>query len=238
MQDREESRLPEQTAESTADSKVALGTFFGIKVGMTRVFDSEGNHVPTTVVKLIPNVVVRVKTRQKDGYAAYQLGYGTKREKLVTKPVKGQLKRAKTDLNVVNFAEVRIEGIDETHVGGIVGYCLFAPDTYVDVSGTSKGKGFQGVIKRHGFAGGPGAHGSRFHRAPGSIGNNAKPAKVFKNKKMPGQMGNRKVTVKNIRVVGIDETGGYMLLKGAVPGAKNGFIKVVRSSRTQGAAER
>lgn len=208
---------------------VMLPTFFGMKAGMTRIFDSQGNHVPVTIIKLIPNIISQIKTDKKDGYQAYQVAYGEKREKLLTKPIKSHLKKAGIDLMLNRFSEISIDNIEENVVGSNVSYDSFKESDYVDVTSVSKGKGFQGVIKRYGFRGGPGAHGSHFHRAPGSIGNRATPARVFANKKMPGHMGNKKCTVQNLKVVSVNLDKGFMLLKGSVPGAKNSYVKVSRA---------
>lgn len=211
------------------ENKVALPAFYGVKAGMTRIFDEAGKHVPVTVVKLIPNYVSQVKTTDKDGYDAYQIAYGEKREKLVSRPVKGQLKKANLDKFLTKNAEIRLSDVSEETLGKEVSYDSFEAKSYVDVSGVTKGKGFAGVIKRHGFSGGPAAHGSKFHRTTGSIGNSATPSKVFKQKKMPGQMGNKKQTVQNLEVVEVNTAEGYMLIRGSVPGSKNGFVRVSKA---------
>ena len=214
------------TAETSKSNSVSLSAFFGVKAGMTRIFDEAGNHVPVTVVKLIPNFVSQVKTQDKDGYEAYQIAYGEKREKLGKKPQKGHLTKAGVEKTLTRFSELRADGVDAAALGKEVSVEGFQPDTYVDVTGTSKGKGMQGVIKRFGFQGGPKTHGSKFHRAPGSIGQCATPARVYKQKKMPGHMGYQTTTIQNIKVVELNTDKGYMLLKGSVPGSKNGFIRV------------
>ncbi|MCO4794318.1 MAG: 50S ribosomal protein L3 [Bacteriovoracaceae bacterium] len=215
------------TVEETQTSNtVSLPAFFGVKAGMTRIFDESGNHVPVTVVKLIPNVVSQVKTKDTDGYEAYQVAFGEKREKLGKKPQKGHLAKAKVDKTLTRFAELRSESVDATALGKELSLENFGANTYVDVTGTSKGKGFQGVIKKFGFQGGPKTHGSQFHRAPGSIGQCATPARVFKQKKMPGHMGDKTTTVQNIKIVELNTDKGYILLKGSIPGAKNGFLRV------------
>lgn len=227
----EETNSAEQEiAETTPSSnKVSLDTFYGLKAGMTRIFDEAGNHVPVTVIKLVPNFVTQVKTTEKDGYEAYQVGYYTKREKLVNKPTKGHLAKAKIDANLTRFAEVRLSGVDAANLGKELSLDNFAPATPIDVTGTSKGKGFQGVIKRWNFACGPMAHGSKFHRTGGSIGNRATPGRVWKNKKMPGHMGSVTKTVQNLSVVEVNEEKGYMLVKGSVPGAKNSFVRIAKA---------
>lgn len=209
-----------------SDATLSLPAFYGVKAGMTRIFDANGNHVPVTVVKLVPNVVSQVKTQDKDGYEAYQVSYGEKRESLLTKPVKGQLKKANISLNNTKFSEIKLSGVTAEALGKEVSLDLFKPATVIDVTGISKGKGFQGVMKRYNFQGGPASHGSHFHRRPGSIGCRATPARVFRNKKMPGQMGNETVTVQNIQVLEVNLEKGFMLIKGSVPGAKNSFVRV------------
>lgn len=223
----EETQVAEQTAEpQTNSSKVELNNFYGLKAGMTRIFDESGNHVPVTVIKLVPNFITQVRTVEKDGYKAVQLGYNEKREKLVTKPIKGHLAKAKVKLLLTRFAEVRTEDASEDSLGKEVAITKFTPNTIIDVTGTSKGKGFQGVIKRWNFACGPMAHGSKFHRTGGSIGNRATPGRVWKNKKMPGHMGAERKTVQNLMVVEVNEEKGYMLIKGSVPGSKNSYVRI------------
>ncbi len=216
-----------------SDAKIALDAVFGVKAGMTRVFDENGNHIPVTVVKIIPNLITQVKTTEKDGYNAYQVGFGEKRESLLNKPNKGILAKAGVSANVTNFSEVKSESVDAANLGKEVALESFAAGTYVDVTGESKGKGFAGVMKRYNFRGGPAAHGSHFHRRVGSIGNRATPGRVFKNKKMPGHMGTDKKTVQNIVVVEVNPAKGYLLLKGSVPGAKEGFIKISKALKKQ-----
>ncbi len=212
-----------------SETKVSLPAVFGIKAGMTRIFDANGNHVPVTVVKLIPNVISQVKTKEKDGYSAYQVAYHEKRASLLTKPVQGQLKKANISQSFSHFSEVQLDNVVPEALGKEVGMDEFAPNSYVDVTGTSKGKGFQGVMKRYNFQGGPAAHGSHFHRRPGSIGCRATPARVFPEKKMPGQMGNENVTVQNVQVLEVNAQEGYMLIKGSIPGGKNGFVRIAKA---------
>lgn len=219
----------QESKNSPKSNSISLNSIVGVKEGMTRIFDANGSQIPVTVVRLIPNVVTQVKTNDKDGYSAYQVGFYNKRESLVKKPVKGHLKKAGVDQYLTRFREVQVAEADSANVGAQVSLEAFTPDTFVDISGTSKGKGFQGVVKRHGFSIGPKAHGSKFHRTGGSIGNCATPGKVFKGKKMPGQMGNKKTTVQNLKVVELNEDKGYMLIKGSVPGSKKGFITISKS---------
>ena len=210
-------------------TKISLPALYGKKAGMTRIFDESGKHIPVTVVQLIPNVVSQVKTLEKDGYNAYQLAYFEKREKLVSNPLKGHLKKAGVDKAFHRFAEVRSEEVSEENLGKELSLEVFTPNTFVDVTGTSKGKGFAGAMKRHNFQGGPAAHGSKFHRRTGSIGNRATPGRVFPQKKMSGHMGVETKTIQNLQVVEVNEEQGYMLIKGSLPGSKNGFVKIAKA---------
>lgn len=212
-----------------SDAKVSLPAFYGIKAGMTRIFDANGNHVPVTVVKLIPNVISQVKTTEKDGYTAYQVAYNEKRDSLVTSPVKGHLKKASIEKTFSEFAEIKMDQVSADAIGKEASLDQFPASTFIDVTGPSKGKGFSGVMKRYNFQGGPAAHGSHFHRRPGSIGCRATPARVWKEKKMPGHLGVETSTVQNIQVVEVNLEAGYMLVKGSIPGSKNGFVKIAKS---------
>lgn len=212
-----------------SDSKVSLPAFYGVKAGMTRIFDQNGNHVPVTVVKLIPNVISQVKTAEKDGYAAYQVAFNEKRESLATSPVKGHLKKATIEKHLSELAEIKVSEVATDALGKEASLDQFAVSTYVDVTAPSKGKGFAGVMKRWNFQGGPAAHGSHFHRRPGSIGCRATPARVWKEKKLPGHLGVETSTVQNVQVVEINLEAGYMLLKGSIPGSKNGFVRVAKA---------
>lgn len=210
-------------------SNLSLPAFYGKKAGMTRIFDEAGNSVPVTVIKLIPNVISQVKTTETDGYNAYQLAYGEKREKLVSKPQKGHLKKASIDKTFSKLAELRLDEVNAENLGKELTLEGFEAETFVDVTGTSKGKGFQGVMKRYNFKGGPAAHGSKFHRTPGSVGMATYPGRIHKNKKMPGHMGVQTKTVQNLRVVEVNQEQGYMLIKGSVPGGKNGFVRIAKA---------
>jgi large subunit ribosomal protein L3 len=212
-----------------SDAKVSLPAFYGIKAGMTRIFDQNGNHVPVTVVKLIPNVISQVKTAEKDGYSAYQVAFNEKRESLATSPAKGHLKKANIEKNLSELAEIKVSEVSADALGKEASLEQFSVSTYVDVTGESKGKGFAGVMKRYNFQGGPAAHGSHFHRRPGSIGCRATPARVWAEKKMPGHLGVETSTVQNIQVVEVNLEAGYMLLKGSIPGSKNGFVRVAKA---------
>jgi large subunit ribosomal protein L3 len=220
--------VEEKMAEEKATG-VDLTSFYGVKAGMTRVFDENGNHVPVTVIKLIPNVVSQVKTAAKDGYNAYQIAYQQKREKLINNPKQGHLKKAGVKAFFNRFAEIKTSDINEENLGKEISLGEFAANSYADVTGVTKGKGFQGVMKKFSFAGGPATHGSHFHRGPGSIGNRATPGRVFKGKKMPGHLGDKTQTVQNIKIQEVNLDKGYMLLKGSVPGAKNSFVKISKA---------
>ncbi|MAX65662.1 MAG: 50S ribosomal protein L3 [Bacteriovoracaceae bacterium] len=212
-----------------SENTVALPAIYAQKAGMTRIFDESGKHIPVTVIKLIPNIISQVKTKDTDGYDAYQVAYYEKREKLVNKPLKGHLKKAGEDKAFCRFAEVKSSEVNAENLGKTISTDTFAAKTMVDVTGTSKGKGFAGVIKRYGFSGGPGSHGHTFHRGTGSVGQCDKPGRIFAQKKMPGHMGVDKKTVQNLEVVELNVEQGYMLIRGSVPGAKNGFVKIAKA---------
>ena len=188
----------------------------GKKLGMTQIFTEEGIVVPVTVVEAGPNVVTQVKTVEKDGYNAIQVGFEDAKEKSLNKPQKGHLAAA----NVLkkHLKEFRVDAVEEFTVGQEIKADLFAAGEKIDVTGTSKGKGFQGPIKRHGQSRGPESHGSRYHRRPGSMGACSFPGRVFKNKKLAGHMGSVKVTVQNLEVVRVDADKNLILVKGAIPG--------------------
>jgi large subunit ribosomal protein L3 len=199
---------------------------FGRKLGMTQFFGSDGKAIPVTVIEALPNVVVQVKTKEKDGYEALQLGSGTRKK--VNSPLKGHLK-GHGDFRYLR--EVKADSIGDWEAGAKVGCEIFAEGDYVDVSGPSKGRGFAGVMKRHGFRGGPKTHGqSDRARAPGSIGSGTSPGKVWKGLRMAGHMGTQQVTVKNLKVVRSDAERGILLVRGAVPGNEGALVKVRRQA--------
>ncbi|MDC3077110.1 50S ribosomal protein L3 [Flavobacteriales bacterium] len=203
-----------------------MSGLIGKKIGMTSLYDDEGNNLACTVIEAGPCIVTQVKNKDKDGYDSVQLGFLDKKEKNYTKSEIGHFKNAKTDpkQNICEFKNFK----KELNIGDVVSVDHFIEGEFVDVSGISKGKGFQGVVKRHGFAGvGQSTHGQHNRlRAPGSIGAASYPARVFKGMRMAGQMGNEKVTVQNLKVIKIVSDKNLLLLKGCVPGHKNSIITI------------
>jgi large subunit ribosomal protein L3 len=203
----------------------------GKKVGMTQIFTEDGLAVPVTVIQAGPCLVVQRKGAAKEGYDSVQLGFVEERApKHVNQPRNGHFKVAGV-APTRRIREFRIDAEEEWKPGDEVKCSLFSVDDYVDVIGVSKGKGFQGVIKRHGFAGGGATHGSMFHRAPGSIGQASDPSRVYPGTKMPGQTGGKRITVKNLRVVKIDEERNLLFVRGAVPGPRQGYLTIRRARR-------
>jgi large subunit ribosomal protein L3 len=200
----------------------------GIKLGMTQLFLEDGTCIPVTVVQAGPCVITQKKTVSSDGYNAVQVGYGSIAASTVTKPKLGHC--AKTGQGVFKYLkELKFDERPELALGDILTVDQFEPGDFIDVSGTSIGKGFQGVIKRYNFRGGRASHGSRFHRAPGSIGASATPSRVFKNKKMPGQLGNEQVTIQRLQVVRVDTADNLLMIKGAIPGHRNNVVLIKNS---------
>lgn len=201
------------------------------KIGMTRVFKEDGRAVPVTVLEAQPNPVTQVKTMETDGYEALQIGYRSQKKQRLNKPVLGHLEKSGAP-PVSRFREVPMPA-QEVSVGDFLDVSMFAPGEKVNVTGLTKGKGFQGVVKRHGFSGGDSTHGNKSHRVPGSIGQCATPSRVWKNKKMPGRDGGKRITVRNLEVVQVDLEKNLLVLKGAVPGSRNGYI-LIRKQRAGG----
>ncbi len=198
----------------------------GKKRGMTRVFDKQGHAVPVTVIEAGPCPVVQVKTQQKDGYNAVQIGFGEKRKKLVTLPLQGHFEKAKVEPKRL-LREIRTDQVEKLKVGQQLKVDMFAVGEKVNVSGISKGLGFQGGVRRHGFHGGPKTHGQSDRlRAPGSIGASSFPSRVYKGQRMAGRMGREKVTVRNLEVVVVDSERNLLLLRGAVPGKVNSYLTI------------
>lgn len=205
-----------------------IKAILGKKLGMTQLFLEDGTVVPVTVVEAGPCVVTQKKTAETDGYNAIQVGYGDIREKLVTKPIAGHMKKAGAPLKRT-LREYRVEDCSAFELGQEIKVDVFEAGDIVDVQGTSKGKGFQGTIARYGFARGPMTHGSHNKRKPGSVGACADPGKVIKGKRMPGHGGAQTVTVQNIEVVAVDTDKNVLLVKGAVPGAKGGLLSITKA---------
>jgi large subunit ribosomal protein L3 len=204
----------------------------GKKLGMTQVFAEDGAAIGVTAIEVEPSIVVQVKTKEKDGYDAIQIGYGRIKQKNVTKPLQGHFNKANK-----GFFRILKEFPTEPgqyEVGQEITADIFQAGSYVDVIGTSKGKGFQGVVKRHGFRGGRATHGSMFHRAPGSIGASADPSRVFKGTKMGGHMGAVQKTIQNLKIWQVRPERNLLLIKGSIPGCKNGYV-VIRQARKKNA---
>lgn len=205
-----------------------MKTLIGKKVGMTQIFDETGKVIPVTVIEAGPCLVAQVKSVETDGYNAIQLGYGDVKESKLNKPEKGHFAKAKLALKK-HLREFRMDSVDGVNVGDEIKVDTFVAGDRIDVQGTSKGKGFQGVIKRHGQSRGPMGHGSMYHRRPGSMGPTSTPGRVFKGKKLPGHMGRVTVTIQNLDVVKVDLDKNAILVKGSVPGAKGAILKLKTS---------
>jgi large subunit ribosomal protein L3 len=199
----------------------------GRKIGMTQVFSAAGEAIPVTVIEVGPCVVTQIRNKDRDGYEAVQIGFGEVTPKSLTKPEQGHLSGA--GRLVRHLREFDADNIEDHRVGQVLSADVFEPGQIIDVTGTSKGRGFQGVVRRHGFSGGPKTHGqSDRHRAPGSIGAGTDPGHVWKGTRMAGRMGNRRVTVQNLQVVEVLAEKHLLLVRGSVPGAKNGLVMVRR----------
>ena len=201
------------------------------KVGMTQIFNEDGVLTPVTVLQAGPCVVTQVKTVENDGYSAVQVGFVDKREKLVNKPLKGHFDKAGVSYKRY-VREFKLEDAEGYAVAQEIKADVFTAGDKIDATAISKGKGFQGAIKRHGQSRGPMTHGSTFHRHAGSNGSASDPSKVFKGKKMPGQMGNKQVTIQNLEVVKVDAENNLLLVKGAVPGPKKSLVKIKESVKS------
>lgn len=204
----------------------------GKKIGMTQIFDESGKVIPVTVIEAGPCVVAQVKTEETDGYTAIQLGFGDIKEKKLNKPTKGHF----TKVNVTpkkHLREFRLDSVEGLTVGQELKADVFAAGDKVDIQGTSKGKGFQGVIKRHGQSRGPMGHGSMYHRRPGSMGPTSTPGRVFKGKRLPGHMGAQTISIQNLEVVRVDLDKNVILVKGSVPGAKGAILKLKSSVKSK-----
>lgn len=200
----------------------------GKKLGMTQIFGEKGVVIPVTVIEAGPCTVVQVKTEQTDGYNAVKLGFGEVKEKHLTKPEKGQFTKIKVEPKK-HLREFRLEDVSNIEVGSQINVGIFTKGDMVDIQGTTKGKGFQGVIKRHGQHRGPMGHGSMYHRRPGSMGSTSTPGRVFKGKKLPGHMGVQKITIQNLEIIKVDMDKNVLLVKGSVPGPKGAILKIKSS---------
>ena len=206
-----------------------MKTLFGKKVGMTRIFDDAGNMIPVTVVKADTHTVLDLRTKEKHGYDAIRVAFGDIRQKLVRKPTEGQYKKAGQEVRRY-IREIRIESEEEYNVGDTLNVDIFAPGERIKVTGISKGLGFQGAMRRHGFGGGPKTHGqSDRMRAPGSIGQSSYPSRVLKGMRMAGHTGDEKVTVKNLRVTAVEPEHNLLLIRGAVPGKPGGILRIEKA---------
>ncbi|BAK81787.1 50S ribosomal protein L3 [Candidatus Arthromitus sp. SFB-rat-Yit] len=198
---------------------------FGQKIGMTQIFIEDGNMIPVTVVLVEPNIVVQIKTKEKEGYDAIQVGYGTTRDKLVNNPIKGHFKKAGIEIKRY-LKELRLEDCSSYEIGNELSVDLFSVGEKVDVIGKSKGKGFQGTIKRWNGHRGPMSHGSKFHRSVGSMGASSDPSRTFKNKKMPGRMGGKKCTIQNLEIAQVIKEKNIILIKGCIPGPNRSIVQI------------
>ena len=205
-----------------------MKNMIGRKIGMTQIFQEDGSVVPVTVVGAGPLVVVQKKTVENDGYNALQVGFAEVKESGVNKPIKGHFGKGNVELKRY-LQEFRVENVDEYEIGQEIKVDTFEVGEMIDVTGISKGKGTQGVIKRHGFSRGPETHGSHFHRQPGGLSAGTYPGRVFKGKKMGGRMGNVKITTQNLEIIRIDVEKNLILIKGAIPGPKKGLVTIKKT---------
>lgn len=209
-------------------------SLLGRKIGMTRVFTQDGRWIDVTLLEAGPCTVVQRKTETKDGYDAVQVGFGAVKEKRCPKPQLGHFAKAGVP-PARTLREFRIANASELKPGDQIRVDIFQKGDHVDISGTSKGRGFAGVHKRHGFAGGPGGHGSTFHRRPGAIGQSATPSRTFKNLRMPGHMGSERITTQNLEVIDVDAANNLLIVRGCVPGANGGLVEVKKSVKAAAA---
>lgn len=210
-----------------------MKSIMGKKIGMTQIFDKNGVMIPVTVVEAGPVVVTQIKTEETDGYNAVQVGFGEVKEKHVNKPMKGHFAKAGVALKK-HVKELRPEdGVENYSLAQEIKVDIFEVGEKIDVTGISKGKGFQGSIKRHGQSRGPETHGSHYHRAPGSMGSASDPSKVRKGKKLPGHMGHTRVTIQNLEVARVDAEKNLILIKGAIPGPKKGLVVIKTAVKGQ-----
>jgi len=212
-----------------------MNALIGTKIGMTQVFDDEGRMIPVTVLEVGPCAIVQRKTTDTDGYEAVQLGFSDQKASRVAKPMQGHFKRGGAEPKR-HLREVRVDADSESKEGEIADVSVFGEVEFVDIIGVSKGRGFQGVVRRHGMGGGRASHGGGNLRGGGSIGQCEFPARVFKGKKMPGQMGNKRTTVQNLKVVEVRGEDNALLVRGAVPGPNGGLLLIRKSLKRRGAS--
>ncbi len=229
--------MSEQTENRATQTNTAVlsskrSGILGVKAGMTQIFTAEGDQVPVTVIDLKPATITQIKNKDRDGYLGVQVGINPKKNQRTTKADKGHFKKSGNP-GYYHVQEFRVDSVDGLAEGQVLSPDFVKEGDFVDVTGISKGKGFQGGMKRYNMAGGFKTHGASLsHRSLGSIGNRADPAKCFKNKKMPGQMGKEQVTTQNLKVVKVDAQNCFMLVRGAVPGAKNCVVMVRKAIKT------
>lgn len=209
---------------------MALG-LLGQKLGMTQIFTPEGLAVPVTVVQAGPCTVTQIKSKDTDGYTAVQLGFGATASKHLNKPEKGHLAKAGIDQSLRHLREFRVDGIEQFQLGQTIGVDLFSDGQLVDVAGTTIGRGFAGYQKRHNFARGPMAHGSKNHRLPGSTGAGTTPGRVFPGKRMAGRYGATRATTRKLTILRVDQERGLLLIKGCVPGVEGGLLEITPTKR-------
>jgi large subunit ribosomal protein L3 len=201
----------------------------GRKIGMTQLFNEKGDVVPVTVIEAGPCTVTEIRTSERDGYTALQLGFGTNKEKRFSKPVLGQFTKRNLPPSR-HLREFRIPDVSAYTLGQTLNAAVFEKGEHIDVEGTTKGRGFAGIIKRHGFKGGHASHGPTMGREPGSIGSSAYPSRVIKGKRLPGRMGGKPLTSKNLLVAGVDAEQNVLLVRGAIPGPTNGLVFILKRS--------
>ncbi len=209
-----------------------MKSLIGKKIGMTQIFDEQGKVIPVTVIEAGPCTVVQIKNIENDGYNAIQLGYGEVKEYKLTKPERGHYTKVKVAPKK-HLREFRVDSLENVNVGDEIKVDTFEVGDKLDIQGISKGKGFQGVIKRHGQSRGPMGHGSMYHRRPGSMGPTSTPGRVFKGKNLPGHMGRETITIQNLDVVRVDLDKNVILVKGSVPGAKGAILKLKSSVKSK-----
>lgn len=201
----------------------------GRKIGMTRIFDKNGFVIPVTVVSVLPGLVMDIKRKERDGYFAVRVAFEPVKLEKLTKPLRKEFEKRNFSTGYRIIKEFKIESVEGINIGDEIGVDIFKEGDVVKVSGFSKGRGFQGVIKMFGFKGGSDAHGSMFHRRPGSIGANTDPGRVIKGKKLPGRMGNRRTTIRNLKLVGVSADKNFIYIGGALPGAPNSIVEIYKS---------